>query len=162
MKNFRIVVGADFIGYSLKEKLKNYLENDPRVTKVIDIGVLTEDDKNDYPNIGFELAKTIAANQADRGLLICGTGIGMAISANKVAGIRAATTHDPYSLERAILSNNAQVITMGSRIIAPELALRLIIPWLDYEFDENGASCTKVARINELERQQLETGELDG
>jgi ribose 5-phosphate isomerase B len=154
MTKYRIAVGSDFAGFELKTILKNYLEKDNRVEKVIDLGVNSLDDKTDYPNIGFALASKIANGEADRGLLVCGTGIGMAISANKVAGIRATTVQDPYSLERAVLSNNCQVITMGARVIASELALNLIRPWLDYKFDEQSSSAPKVKRINELEEQQ--------
>ena len=154
MNKYRIAVGSDFAGFELKTILKNYLEKDNRVEKVIDLGVNSLDDKTDYPNIGFALASKIANGEADRGLLVCGTGIGMAISANKVEGIRATTVQDPYSLERAILSNNCQVITMGARVIASELALNLIKPWLDYKFDEQSSSAPKVKRINELEQQQ--------
>ncbi len=154
MKKYKIAVGSDFAGFELKSILKNYLEKDNRVEKVINLGVNSLDDKTDYPNIGFALATKIANGEADRGLLVCGTGIGMAISANKVPGIRATTVQDPYSLERAILSNNCQVITMGARVIASELALNLIKPWLDYKFDEQSSSAPKVKRINELEEQQ--------
>jgi len=154
MTKYRIAVGSDFAGFELKTILKNYLEKDNRVEKVIDLGVNSLDDKTDYPNIGFALASKIANGEADRGLLVCGTGIGMAISANKVPGIRATTVQDPYSLERAVLSNNCQVMTMGARVIASELALNLIKPWLDYKFDEQSSSAPKVKRINELEEQQ--------
>jgi ribose 5-phosphate isomerase B len=149
---YRIVVGSDFAGFELKELLKQYLQKDPRVSEVIEMGVNSLDDKTDYPNIGFALGEKITSGNADRGLLVCGTGIGMAISANKVPGIRATTVHDPYSLERAVLSNNCQVITMGARVIAPELALSLIKPWLDYVFDEQGPSASKVKQIIDLEK----------
>jgi ribose 5-phosphate isomerase B len=149
---YRIVVGSDFAGFDLKEQLKKYLQNDSRVSEVIEMGVNSLDDKTDYPNIGFALGEKITSGNADRGLLVCGTGIGMAISANKVPGIRATTVHDPYSLERAVLSNNCQVITMGARVVAPELALSLIKPWLDYVFDEQGPSAAKVKQINDLEK----------
>ena len=145
-------MGSDFAGFELKELLKKYLQKDPRVSEVIEMGVNSLDDKTDYPNIGFALGEKITSGNADRGLLVCGTGIGMAISANKVPGIRATTVHDPYSLERAVLSNNCQVITMGARVIAPELALSLIKPWLDYVFDERGPSAPKVKQIIELEK----------
>lgn len=153
---YRIVVGSDFAGFELKEILKKYLQNDSRVSEVIEMGVTSLEDKTDYPNIGFALSKKIQNQAADRGLLVCGTGIGMAISANKVPGVRATTVHDPYSLERAVLSNNCQVITMGARVIAPELALSLLKPWLDYVFDEQGPSASKVKQINNLEKEAKE------
>ena len=87
----------------------------------------------------------------DRGILICGTGIGVCISANKVPGIRAALTHDTYSAERAAKSNNAQIITMGARVIGPELAKAIVDTWLASEFDPKGASAANVEAINKLD-----------
>jgi len=145
------MLGADFIGYPLKEILKRELSGNPKVSELLDFGVISANDKNDYPNIGFGVAKAIADGKADRGLLVCGTGIGMAIAANKVNGIRATVAHDPYSLERAVLSNNCQIISFGARIIAPELALKLIGPWLDYEFDQAGTSSPKIKLLCDLE-----------
>ncbi|MSO26073.1 MAG: RpiB/LacA/LacB family sugar-phosphate isomerase [Candidatus Nanopelagicaceae bacterium] len=147
----RIAVGSDFIGLELKTALVAALKPNPQVESLEDIGVLTQEDKRDYPDIGFALATKIAEGKADRGLLVCGTGIGMAISANKVQGIRAATTHDPYSLERAILSNNCQVICMGARVITVELAKLLIAQWLEYSFDSAGPSSAKVAKIDKFD-----------
>jgi len=148
----RIVVASDFIGVELKAALAKELEGNPHVSELIDLGVSSHEDKTDYPDLGFALARYISEGKADRGLLVCGTGIGMAISANKVAGIRAATTHDPYSLERAILSNNCQVICMGARVVTIELAKKLIAPWLDYVFNPSGPSNSKVDKIYKLEQ----------
>ena len=86
-----------------------------------------------------------ATGHADRALLVCGTGLGVAIAANKVPGIRAATAHDSFSVERAVLSNNAQVLTFGQRVIGLELARRLAKEWLTYRFDEASPSADKVA-----------------
>jgi ribose 5-phosphate isomerase B len=147
----RIVVGCDSNGVALKDALVGILRENARVSSIEDLGVKGADDATLYPEIGFALAKKISLQKADRGLLICGTGIGMAISANKVPGIRAATTHDPYSLERAILSNDCQVICMGAKVITRENAEKLISQWLDYEFDEKSPSQAKVERINVLE-----------
>lgn len=151
----KIVVASDFIGVELRLALIKELEGNPHVSELIDLGVSSREDKTDYPDIGFALARYISEGKADRGLLVCGTGIGMAISANKVTGIRAATTHDPYSLERAILSNNCQVICMGARVVTIELAKKLIAPWLDYVFDASGPSSSKVDKINKLEQQEM-------
>jgi ribose 5-phosphate isomerase B len=90
-------------------------------------------------------------NEADRALLLCGTGLGVAISANKVPGIRAVTAHDSFSVERAILSNDAQVLCFGQRVIGIELARRLVKEWLGYRFDPQSASAAKVAAINDYE-----------
>ena len=91
--------------------------------------------------------------QADRALLVCGTGLGVAISANKIAGIRAVTAHDPFSIERAVLSNNAQVLCFGQRVIGLELAKKLVQEWVDLRFDESGASADKVRDIENYEAQ---------
>ena len=91
--------------------------------------------------------------QADRALLICGTGLGVAISANKVEGIRAVTAHDPYSVERSVLSNNAQVLCFGQRVVGLELAKKLIQEWVELRFDEQSSSADKVRDIESYEKQ---------
>jgi ribose 5-phosphate isomerase B len=143
---FRIVVGNDSAGVEYKDALKALLEGDPRVAAVIDIGV-GPDDSRAYPHVAVDGARMVAGGDADRALLICGTGLGVAIAANKVPGIRAVTAHDSYSVERSVLSNNAQVLTMGQRVIGLELAKKLVTEWLAYTFDENSASADKVDAI---------------
>ncbi len=103
-----------------------------------------------YPDIALAAASSIAEGRNDRAVLICGTGIGMAITANKVRGVRAAQCHDTYSAERARKSNDAQVITMGARVIGAELAKTILHAWLASEF-EPARSGPKVARINEID-----------
>lgn len=147
---FRIVVGSDSAGFEYKEALKADLMADPRVSDVVDVGVSTGE-TTDYPHVAVDAARRIADGDADRGLLICGTGLGVAISANKVPGIRAVTAHDSYSVERSVLSNNAQVLTFGQRVIGLELARRLAKEWLSYTFDENSASAAKVDAISSYE-----------
>ena len=146
----RIVIGSDDAGYTYKEALKADLEADPRVELVEDVGVNAEG-HTAYPHVAVAAARKVAAGQYDRALLFCGTGLGVAISANKVLGIRAVTAHDSYSVERSVLSNNAQVLTMGQRVIGLELARRLVSEWLDYRFDESSASAEKVAVISDYE-----------
>lgn len=146
----RIVIGADDAGFDYKEILKKDLEGNPGVTEVIDVGV-DADGHTPYPKVAIEAAQRVAAGDADRALLICGTGLGVAIAANKVPGIRAVTAHDSYSVERGVLSNNAQVLTMGQRVVGIELARRLVREWLTYRFDAGSASADKVAVIDEYE-----------
>lgn len=146
----RIVVGADDAGFTYKEALKADFEADPRVESVIDVGV-DSSGHTAYPLVAIAAAELIARGQADRALLVCGTGLGVAISANKVPGIRAVTAHDSYSVERAVLSNNAQVLTFGQRVIGLELARRFAREWLGYAFDTSSASAEKVAVIDEYE-----------
>lgn len=147
----RIVVAADNAGVELKNALAEQLRADERVTEVIDVGVADASDATAYPDLGIAGAERIAAGAADRGVFVCGTGIGVAISANKVPGIRATVAHDSYSAERSIKSNDCQVITFGARVIGAELAKRIAGEWVGYAFDPQSASASKVARITEYE-----------
>ncbi|KAJ9630582.1 hypothetical protein H2203_001105 [Taxawa tesnikishii (nom. ined.)] len=151
-KPLRIALGADDAGCGYKNKIKADLEADPRVASVIDVGVHHSDDKTAYPHPAVDAAKLINSGEADRALLICGTGLGVAISANKVPGIRAVTAHDSFSVERAIMSNDAQVLCMGERVVGIELARRLAKEWLGYRFDPKSASAAKVDAIMEHEK----------
>ena len=146
----RIVIGCDDAGYDYKEILKKDLEAHPDVVEVIDVGV-DADGHTPYPKVAIEAAQQVADGAADRALLICGTGLGVAIAANKVPGIRAVTAHDSFSVERAVLSNNAQVLTFGQRVVGIELARRLAREWLTYRFDTTSASADKVAVIDRFE-----------
>ncbi|WAP60151.1 ribose-5-phosphate isomerase [Streptomyces sp. S465] len=147
---FRIVVGCDDAGYDYKEVLKRDLAADPRVAEVIDVGV-GSDEHTAYPHVAVEAARRVAEGAADRALLVCGTGLGVAISANKVPGIRAVTAHDSYSVRRSVLSNNAQVLCFGQRVIGLELARALVDDWLAHTFDETSPSAEKVAAIRSYE-----------
>lgn len=149
-RTWRVVVGSDEAGFQYKEALKADLENDPRVSAVIDVGVDSGNDTS-YPVVAIAAAEKVRDGEADRALLVCGTGLGVAIAANKVPGIRAVTAHDSYSVERSVLSNNAQILTFGQRVVGLELARRLAREWLGYEFDESSASAQKVAVIDGYE-----------
>lgn len=142
-----IIVGGDNAGYGYKEELKTFLEADDRVEAVVDVGVTGREDATYYPNVAIAAAEKVAAGEADRALLICGTGLGVAISANKVKGIRAVTAHDLYSVQRSVLSNNAQVLCMGERVIGLHLAKALVDVWLDLHFDPASSSAPKVDAI---------------
>lgn len=145
-EKLRIVIGNDEAGVEFKTALKDLLAADDRVESVFDVGV-GSNDSTAYPHIAVDAARKVAAGEADRALLICGTGLGVAIAANKVPGIRAVTAHDSYSVERAVLSNNAQVLTFGQRVIGLELAKKLVNEWLSHRFDENSSSAAKVEAI---------------
>ncbi|TQN38570.1 ribose 5-phosphate isomerase B [Kocuria rosea] len=149
-KKLRIVIGGDDAGFDYKEALRRDLEADDRVESVVDVGV-SKTENTDYPHVAVEAARKVASGEADRALLICGTGLGVAISANKVPGIRAVTAHDSYSVERSVLSNNAQVLCMGQRVVGLELARRLAKEWLGYTFDTTSASAAKVEAITGYE-----------
>ena len=143
----RIVVGSDDAGFQYKEALFRDFDGDPRVASVVDIGV-GSDGHTAYPHVAVEAARMVADGRADRALLVCGTGLGVAIAANKVPGVRAVTAHDGFSVERAVLSNDAQVLCFGQRVVGLELARRLASEWLNYRFDPTSASAEKVEAIN--------------
>ncbi len=141
----KIAIGADSAGKPLLDVIAAHL-----ATKAgLEVHDLSQ--AGFYADLSQNLAQTIVDGQHERGILICGTGIGVSISANKVPGIRAALTHDTYSAERAAKSNNAQIITMGARVIGPELAKSIVDTWLASEFDPKGASAGNVDAISRLD-----------
>jgi ribose 5-phosphate isomerase B len=143
----KIAIGCDEAAYDLKIVLKKHLES--KEIEVIDFGA-DEGSTVLYPDIGFEVAQSVAKGEFERAILVCGTGIGMSICANKVPGVRAAVCHDPFSAQRARKSNDAQILCMGQRVIGEELAKCLVDIWLESEF-QGGGSTKKVERIAELE-----------
>ena len=145
-----IAIGCDDAGFDYKEILKKDLQGSELVIEVIDVGV-DASGHTAYPRIAIAAAELVASGKADRALLVCGTGLGVAIAANKVKGVRAVTAHDSYSVERAVLSNNAQVLCFGQRVVGLELARRLAKEWLTYTFDEGSASAQKVQVIDTYE-----------
>ena len=149
-RTWRIVIGSDDAGYDYKEILKRDLEASDLVASVVDVGV-DADGHTNYPTVAVTAAEIVARGEADRALLICGTGLGVAIAANNVQGIRAVTAHDGFSVERGVLSNDAQVLCMGQRVVGIELARRNVREWLTYEFDASSASNDKVQEISAYE-----------
>ncbi|BCW47583.1 ribose-5-phosphate isomerase [Arthrobacter sp. StoSoilB5] len=149
----RIIVGADEAGVDYKDQILADLSADSRITEVIDIGVnrADEDFTKPYPYVGIAAGEMIREGKADRAILFCGTGIGVAIAANKVPGIRATAAHDSFSVERSILSNDCQVLTMGQRVVGVELARRLAKEWIGYAFDPESGSAAKVKVLSDFE-----------
>lgn len=148
MSHGKIVIGCDQNGLDLKNHLRDHMIE--RGYEVDDFGV-HDKEPVDYPDIGAAVAEAVRQGKYDRAVLICGTGAGMAIVANKVPGVRAVCAHDPYTAERARASNNAQIITFGAEVVGASVATRLIDVWLASDF-QGGRSTPKVAKINELER----------
>jgi ribose 5-phosphate isomerase B len=144
----KIAVAGDGAGKPLVDIVEAHLKagNKHEVTNLSASGF--------YADLASGVAKDVLAGKYDRAILCCGTGIGVAISANKVPGIRAAQTHDTYSAERAAKSNNAQIITMGARVIGPELAKSIVDAFLASDFDPKGASAANVDAINKLDTQR--------
>lgn len=145
----KISLGCDEAAYDLKEIIKQHLLETGH--EVVDNGV-GQGETALYPDIAVKTCEKVIDGNCDRGILVCGTGIGMAMTANKVPGIRAAVCHDPYSTERSILSNNGNVMCMGARVVAPQLAIYLLDLWMGLTFKDS-PSTEKVERILYYEKQ---------
>jgi len=148
-KGKRIGIGSDHIGLPLKNILRDYLVKKGYL--VDDFGV-NQDTPVDYPDVAVAVASEVAAGKYERAILVCGTGAGMAIVANKIPGVRAVSVTDPYTAERAIASNNAQIITFGSLVTGSETAKKLVDTWLDSEFQPE-RSGKKVQKIIDVDKQ---------
>ncbi|BCB71012.1 ribose-5-phosphate isomerase [Vreelandella aquamarina] len=145
--SLKVAIGGDEAAYDLKEILIGYIRE--LGYEVEDFGTFNAQPVL-YPDIAFEVATAIKEGRFDRAVLVCGTGIGVAISANKVSGIRAAQAHDTYSAAKARTSNNAQIVTLGARVIGPELAKSIVATFLGSNFS-GGNSELKIAKIDEYE-----------
>lgn len=143
----RIVIGAPGNGAQLKDALKAFLEGDNRVSEVVDLST----PEITYPDVSFQAARAIAEGRADRGVLICGTGVGTAIAASKVRGIRAATAHDPVTIRGSVENYDAQIVCMGQNVIAPEAATLLLDLWLDLRHDPASSYAPKLVEIADFE-----------
>ncbi len=142
-----IVIGSDHVGLDLKQPIKEYLIE--KGYEVKDFGVFTGDRMN-YPEIAFRVGKVVAKGEYESGILICGTGVGMSIAANKVKGVRAAHVSEPYSSKMAKMHNNANILCMGSRVVGVELAKMIVDEWLNSQY-EGGRHQIRVDLINEYE-----------
>lgn len=145
----KLAIGSDHGGFRLKEAIKTYLlVHDYEVT---DFGTESED-SCDYPDFALPVAEAVAKGEYDRGILICGTGIGIGIVANKVKGVRAALCHDTFSAEACRNHNDANILTMGERIVGEGLALKIVETFLNSDF-EGGRHQRRVDKIKALENQ---------
>ena len=144
----KLAIAGDSAGAELAHILADHLNADHEVTEL----TKNPDSPNElYANLSDRVCTELTSGKFDKAILVCGTGIGVCISANKVPGIRAALCHDTYSASRAALSNNAQVITMGARVIGAELAKTIADAFLANAFDENGRSASNVEAINAVD-----------
>lgn len=143
----KIGIGCDHNAFELKELVKGFVEELGH--EVTDYGCYSKE-AVDYPDVAFKVAEGVSNKNVDRGIILCGTGIGVCIAANKYPGIRAALAHDVYSAERAQLSNNAQIITLGSQIVGPEAAKKVVAAYLNVKWE--GGSQAKVDKIVEKEQ----------
>ena len=145
--SLRVAIGGDEAAFELKEVLIAHVR--ALGHEVEDFGTYNAEPIL-YPDVAFEVATAIKEGRFDRGVLVCGTGIGVAISANKVPGVRAAQAHDTYSAGKARTSNDAQIVTLGARVVGPELAKEIVSTFLGQLFP-GGPSAEKLARIAEYE-----------
>jgi ribose 5-phosphate isomerase B len=146
----KIAIAGDSAGAPLAKTLADHLAGRDGF-EVTDLSVTPSGESEYYANLSDRVCRGVLDGTYDRAILCCGTGIGVALSANKVPGIRAAQAHDTYSAERAALSNNAQVITMGARVVGAELAKAIADAFLAREFDPNGKSAGNVRAIDALD-----------
>ena len=144
----RIAIGADHAGFQVKERIKQFLENAGHAVE--DVGTLS-DESVDYPEFARAVAEKVAGGLAQLGVLVCGTGMGMAIAANKVPGIRAAVVHDKVTARAAREHNDANVLTLGGRLIEPGLAVEIVKEFLDAQF-AGGRHQRRVDKITEMEQ----------
>lgn len=148
----KIVMGSDHAGYRLKDEIKPLIESLGH--EVIDVGCNCEDSV-DYPDYALEVCNKIVAGDADKGILICGTGIGMTIAANKIPGIRCALVHDTFSAKATREHNDSNVLAMGERIIGPGLAQDIVKLWLETEFSEAERHQNRVNKVKAIEDKHL-------
>src|SRR5215216_833876 len=146
----RIAIGSDHVGYHLKEEIKKYLTEWGYMYQ--DFGTHATE-RTDYPLFAKDVTSAVTSNQADLGILVCGTGVGMSITANKVKGIRAVVCSEPYSAMLARQHNNTNVLALGSRVVGPELAKMIVKAWLETEF-EGGRHASRLEIISEIEAER--------
>lgn len=142
-----IAIGCDPNAVTLKEVLLKHMQE--LGNKVVDYG----SDDPVYANTALDVAKAVAAGKHERGILLCGTGLGMCLAANKVYGAYAVPCSDLYSVERSIKSNNVNILTLGAKIVNEELAKSLVTLWLSLTYEPGGSSEPKIKRIYEIEKQ---------
>lgn len=145
----KILIDADDAAFGLKKVVVDHLQSKGIEVEDLNYNGIKADAT--YPEVGYNLAKKVQAEQIDRAILICGTGLGMAMIANKVEGVFAGVCHDVYSAERLRASNNAQVLTMGARVVGDELAKTIVDAWLEAEY-RGGRSAPKVKIMRDLEK----------
>lgn len=144
----KIAMGSDHAGYRLKDEIKTFLEGLGH--QVEDLGCNCSDSV-DYPDYALTVCEKVVSGEADKGILICGTGIGMTIAANKIPGIRCALVHDLFSAKATREHNDSNVLALGERVIGPGVALEIVKVWLETEFSEGERHNNRVAKLKQLE-----------
>lgn len=145
----RVVIGADHAGFDLKELLKSYITELGH--EVIDVGAHTFDPTDDYPDFGRAVGEAVVQGKGERGILVCGSGVGASIAANKVRGVRAAICHDSYSARQGVEHDNMNVLTLGGRVIGTDLAKELVHVYLEARFSHEERHLRRVGKIEAIE-----------
>lgn len=154
----KLAIGNDHSAVEMKKEIKAHLES--RGIEVVDVGVHTSESCN-YPVLGYKVARLVADGEVDGGVLICGTGVGISLAANKVKGIRACVCSDPYTAKLSKMHNNTNIIAFGARVVGVELAKMIVDEWLDAGF-EGGRHQKRVDMLTEIEQTQDLQGAHEG
>lgn len=149
----RIVLGADHAGFEMKQDLLTYARTLGH--EVLDVGAMTGAEPDDYPDFAEAVGMALRAGQAERGILICGSGVGASVAANKIPGIRAAVCHDGYSAHQGVEHDDMNVIVFGSRIIGPELARELARNFLAARFSGEARHVRRLEKVKKIESRFL-------
>lgn len=144
----KVVLGSDHAGYKLKDELKAVIEKMGH--QVTDVGCNCADSV-DYPDYALAACEQVVSGDADRGILICGTGVGMTIAANKIPGIRCALVHDEFTAKATREHNDSNVLAMGERVVGPGVAQEIVRIWLDTSFSEGERHINRVSKVKALE-----------
>ncbi len=149
----RVVIGADHGGFALKEELAARLKD---AFEVRDVGAHAVDPDDDYPDFAEPVARAVAAGEADRGIIVCGSGVGACIAANKVPGVRAGLCHDTYSAHQGVEHDDMNVLCLGARVVGAELAAELVTAFLGARFSGESRHRRRLDRVISLERRALD------
>jgi len=151
----RVAIGADHGGYALKEDLVSWLKDD---CEVVDKGAASFDSADDYPDFALAVARAVASGEAKRGVIICGSGVGGSIVANRVAGVRASTCHDTYSAHQGVEHDDMNILCLGARVVGVELAKELVKAFLGARFVNESRFRRRLDKVLEMDRRGLESG----
>ena len=149
MEKIKLGFGSDHAGFNLKEELREYLSD--KGYECVDYGA-TSEDRVDYPDYGKKVADAVVSKEVDKGILVCGSGIGIGISANKVKGIRCGIVSESYSAAMSVRHNNANMISLGSRVVGVDIAKQIVDAFLEAEF-EGGRHSGRVDKICAIEEE---------
>lgn len=153
--SLRLAIGGDHAGFPLKQELSEWLSK--RVAEMSDCGA-HDATSSDYPDFAVAIGRAILDGRADRGLLICGSGVGVSIAANKIPGIRASLCHDTYSARQGVEHDDMNVLCIGARVIGPEMAMEVIRAFLNAQYAPQERHARRVEKILEIERQSMGRG----